>query len=308
MAMDISARAYRDDDDRERILELRRACTTPENLIDFPALVDLGELFAPGEATPQHTRLWFDAHDQLIACAIVQLPYRNLYWFIRPGHTTAELEDAISAFGGHEVRAFNLARGEAGTLDTLCRDNDAARVAFLERHDFARQDKGTHLMLRPLADPIPDPVLPPGFTVRAVAGEPEVEAYVALHRAAFGTENMTVAHRLVVMRDADYRAAGDLVAVAPDSTLAAFCVCQIHPAENAAAGQRWGWTDPVGTRPAYQRRGLGRALLLAGMRYLRAQGMATATLFALSTNPAVRLYEAVGYRTVYTYWWYAKAV
>jgi hypothetical protein len=44
------------------------------------------------------------------------------------------------------------------------------------------------------------------------------------------------------------------------------------------------------------------------MRYLRAQGMATAALFALSTNPAVRLYEAVGYRTAYTYWWYAKAV
>lgn len=179
---------------------------------------------------------------------------------------------------------------------------------MLERHGFDRQNEGTLRMLRPLAEPIPEPVPPPGFTLRHVAGEGEVEAYVALHRAAFGTEHMTVAHRLMIMRDPDYRADGDLVLVAPDGALAAFCVCQIHPSENAATGQRWGWTDPIGVHPAYRRRGLGRAILLAGLGYLRAQDMETAALGASSTNPAVRLYESTGFRTAFTYQWYAKPV
>lgn len=306
--MDVTARAYDDQRDRARILELRRRCTTPENVTDFPTLADLGALLAPGETTPRHTRLWLDASGELIACAMVHLPYCNLYWLIRPGSATPDLEDQIIAFGADEVRAFGAAHGQRAALDVPTRDTDTERVALLRRFGFARQQEGTLRMMRALAAPIPDPVLPPGFTLRQVAGADEVEAYVALHRAAFGTDNMTVAHRLTIMRDPDYRPDGDLVAVAPDGTLAAFCVCQIHPAENTATGQRWGWTDPIGVHPAHQCRGLGRAILLAGLRYLRAQGMATAALGASSTNHAVRLYASAGFRTAYTYQWYSKGV
>lgn len=306
--MSFTSRVYRGEPDRALVLDLRRACTTPENATDFPTLVDLSELLASGTPTGMHTRLWFDDSGQLIACAMAHLPYRNLYWLVRPGSSTAELENHIVAFGLAAVRKYGIERAQALTLDSPSRDSDVERVAVLERHGFVRQAEGVLRMLRPLDEAIANPALPPGFTVRPMAGEQEVEAYVALHRAAFGTEHMTVEHRLAIMREADYRAAGDLVAVAPDSTLAAFCVCQIHPDENAQTGQHWGWTDPLGVHPAYQRKGLGRAILLAGLRFLREQGMETAALGTASTNPAQRLYTSVGFRTAFTYLWFSKAM
>jgi hypothetical protein len=47
-----------------------------------------------------------------------------------------------------------------------------------------------------LTEPIPEPTLPPAYTIRPVAGEAEVAALVALHRAAFGTMHLTAAERL----------------------------------------------------------------------------------------------------------------
>jgi hypothetical protein len=75
------------------------------------------------------------------------------------------------------------------------------RIGNLEAAGFASQaDVGDDswskvLMLRPKGASLPATALPEGFTIRPLAGEAEVEAYVALHRAVFGSENMTVAWR-----------------------------------------------------------------------------------------------------------------
>jgi predicted N-acetyltransferase YhbS len=120
-----------------------------------------------------------------------------------------------------------------------------------------------------LDEPIPAPQLPDGFTIRHVAGEHEVEQLVELHRAAFGTENMTTTYRLAMMRVPEYDRTLDLLAVAPDGKLAAFCVGYVSEAENRLSEQKLGWLDPVGTRPEFQRQGLARSLLLTGLHLLK---------------------------------------
>ncbi len=79
-----------------------------------------------------------------------------------------------------------------------------------------------------------------GYTIRPVAGEAEAEALVALHRAAFGSEHMTAAERLTWMRQPDYDPALDLVAVAPNGSLAAYCFCAIQREENRLSGRNDG--------------------------------------------------------------------
>jgi GNAT superfamily N-acetyltransferase len=155
---------------------------------------------------------------------------------------------------------------ESGTLDTNCRDSDTKRVALLERHGFVMRDTRVLRMVRALDKPIPVPQVPAGFCVRHVAGEHEVEALVALHRAAFGTENMTVQERLAMMRVPEYDAELDLLAIAPDGGFSATCMCSISQEENERSGRNEGYTDPVATHPHYQRQGLARALLLTGLR------------------------------------------
>ena len=174
--------------------------------------------------------------------------------------------------------------GGAAVLDTTCRAEDDGRIALLRRHGFTEEAVHTLRYARPLAEPIPEPTLPAGYTIRPVAGEAEVIALVALHRAAFGTEHLTAGERLTWMRASDYDPALDLVAVAPDGSLAAYCFCVIHQEENLLSGRSDGVTDPLATHPAHQGLGLAQALLCAGLARLRARGAERALLGTSSDN------------------------
>jgi ribosomal protein S18 acetylase RimI-like enzyme len=97
----------------------------------------------------------------------------------------------------------------------------------------------------------------------------------------------------------------DLVAVAPDGELAAFCMCQIFMGDS----EKEGWTDPVGTHPAHRRRGLAAALISAGMGLLRERGVETALLGTSSVNIAMqRLAEELGFRKVANTLWFSKSI
>jgi ribosomal protein S18 acetylase RimI-like enzyme len=57
--------------------------------------------------------------------------------------------------------------------------------------------------------------------------------------------------------------------------------------------------EPVATRPSYQRRGLGKAVLLRGLRKMRERAMRTAIVQTNASNDAaIALYQSVGFRIV----------
>jgi ribosomal protein S18 acetylase RimI-like enzyme len=198
---------------------------------------------------------------------------------------------------------------ESITLDTNCGEDNTQRIAFLEQHGFVLQPIRTLRMIRSLAGSIPTPQLPAGFAIRHVAGEHEVEALVTLHRAAFGTEHMTVEERLAMMRTPEYDPALDLIIVAPDGAFAAYCLCTISSAENARTNRKEGHIDPVAVHPAFQRQGLAHALLLAGLHLLKQRGMDTAVLGTSSENVAMqRAAISAGFRVLSTKIWFSKLV
>jgi predicted acetyltransferase len=57
---------------------------------------------------------------------------------------------------------------------------------------------------------------------------------------------------------------------------------------------RTAYIEPVGTVPEHRRRGLGQAVLLAGLRRLKQRG-AELALVASFTAPAHTLYASVGF-------------
>ena len=57
---------------------------------------------------------------------------------------------------------------------------------------------------RSLTEPIPPIKLPPGFSIRPVAGEGEADALAALYHAAYGTDKMTAGDVLAIMRTSSY--------------------------------------------------------------------------------------------------------
>ena len=293
-----TSRLYADETDLARLIAFLPVARPANRVRDYPGATNLREMLCQPELQTR-TRLWFDQHDQLLACALVDA-YSNLLFDYRPDANSQELEEAIMQWG--------VACG-ALPLDAVCREDDVERMAWLTRHGFQPQAMRTLHFIRSLNDPIPDSQPPPGFSIRSVAGESEIEALVALHRAAFGTDNMTIEERRAMMSGPDYDPALDLVVVAPDGRLAGFCVCGIPREENAATGRNEGYTDPIGVHPDFQKQRLAHALLLTGLHLLREGGLAYATLGTSSENVAMQAAaRSAGFQLESTKVWFAKSL
>jgi len=72
----------------------------------------------------------------------------------------------------------------------------------------------------------------------------------------------------------------------------------IYPERNERVGCEHGWVEALAVLREHRRKGLGRALLLEGMRALRGRGCTHLMLGVDSQNPtgALGLYESVGFR------------
>ena len=291
---------------RQRIIDFRRACTTRENAYDYPTAVDLHELLDTS-ASQETTRasIWEDEGGSIVAYAILAPRYCNCYFLIAPHVRSQEIETSILNWAEQEMRKTE----GCTTIDTPCRDTDSERIALLEQHGFVRQETQTLYMARSLAESIPLAQFPEGFTLRQATGEQELDAIVALHQAAFGTQNMTIGTRRAIMRNPDYIPELDLLLEAPGGDLAAFCYCTIPREANKLSGHKEGEIAIIGTSPAYQKRGLGRAMLLAGLHRLKDFGVETATLGTSSENDGAHsIYFAAGFRVSYRTLWYAKNI
>jgi ribosomal protein S18 acetylase RimI-like enzyme len=195
------------------------------------------------------------------------------------------------AWGEQQCREAAAAGSHEAELRLYASEGDAVRVGLLERAGYARHDLYHYGLFRSLEGGMEEPSLPEGFCVRGLSGDHEAAARAAAHTAVF--DPVTADTYLGVMRLPEYRPELDVVAVAPDGSLAAFCLCWLDLAI------RMGQFEPVGTRPEFRQQGLGRAVCLEGLRRLAQQGARTAYVFCDARNDgALRLYERCGFRTL----------
>ena len=151
-------------------------------------------------------------------------------------------------------------------------------------------------MLRSLDEPVPEPALPAGYEVRAVAETGETSNRAAAQREVWrpwSVGRVSDGDYARFMRLPGYNRDLDIVAVTPDGEIAAYVNGWVDPVN------RIGDFGPVGARPAYRRQGLTRAVLCEGLRRLKAHGMDRVCVSTgVSNMPAQRLYESVGFRIV----------
>lgn len=294
----ISSRLHEDEKDFQIIIELLTKVRPAEHVHDYPVKVEIEEDLA-SEAIRANTRLWFD-EGQPIAWAYVD-EFNNLRW---------EVDSQYEGVLGKEIVAWgetciqkSLEQGEKVTLDTSCREDYAARISLLKRHGFRQTEDTSIHMTRTLSEPISDPVLPNGYVIRPIKGTEEAEAVASTHRAAFGTDYMTTENRLAIMNTSEYDPSLDLLAIAPDGTVAAYCTCSANDQTKV------GFTDPLATHPNHQHMGLARALLLRGMQMLKERGMESAQLGTRGDNIAMqKTAESVGFTVEYRTIWFSKEV
>jgi mycothiol synthase len=259
-------------------------------------------LTSPSMAIPDRVRLWegCDEDGSLVAWAGLQRPsWHCLDYDIRPDKRSEELEDTILAWACTQLTIDSASFDEFdGVLRFYgyARDSDHARIAAFERAGFARMTWGFIQMTRDLTTPIPDSAPSSDFVIRPLAGSPEVAGHVAAHRAAFDTTNMTEGWRQATLRHPHYTPDLDLVAVTPADEIIGFCVSWLTPPLDALGGRRLAQIEPLGVLPAYQRQGVGRALLLESLRRVKNHGVEQMDVEPELTGDARLAYEAVGFR------------
>lgn len=224
------------------------------------------------------------------------------------GHGRALVEAATAAAPDGRLRLW--AHGDTAPARSL-----AASLGFKEVRRLEQ-------LRRSLWSPLPQADLPPGVTVRAFRPGADDAEWLALNARAFADHpeqgGWTTADLAARMREDWFDPEGFLVAVDDaGGAMVAFHWTKIHggdghvhgpgePGADHAHGHSHGHAhDPigevyvVGVDPAAQGRGLGRAMTLAGLHWLRGRGLPQAMLYVDADNaPALAVYRALGF----THW------
>jgi mycothiol synthase len=303
----LTMRPYLGEADLRPICDLLNYCDAVDNLDDNYAVEDLRLEFSDPRLDSAHDlRLWEDGDGQLVGFGQTWIPEDGetvdgfLYFRVHPSARDNGLASEILAWGGERLREVGRERGLPVQLRSSAREHDAFSRGVLEQHGMA-PIRYFFQMRCPLDEPIEPARLPDGFTLRHVASEADVEAWVDTFNQSFidhwNHHPMTVEGHKHWLSHASYSPERDLVVLASDGMFAAFCFCIIDPEDNARNQRNDGWIGILGTRRGYRKLGLGRAMLLHGLHALKAAGLDTAKLNVDAENPtgALRLYESVGF-------------
>jgi len=228
-----------------------------------------------------------------------------------PKHRAYVLTTALAGHGALELDAIDWAEARVGERFAAI-DDDLPRVirTFAEAKAVDRiaryESRGYPIvryfvdMVRPLAEPFPDPALPAGVELLAWSDrwlassfEAHAEAFADhwgslppswdewQHRASVPGCRLDLSHVAVV-----------------EGEVVAYCMNGIYPQDWEVIGRKDGWIDILGTRRAWRKRGLASALLNASFQSFADEGLDAASIGVDAANPtgALHLYESLGFR------------
>ena len=300
--------------DMEKVIELLLTCKANKSIDHFlPFMLRLvltpsSLLSSTSIDLATDVRIWKKHDGTVCGFALVDLSVWGLFYLVKPSEEGGELEQEILSWACN--RASHIGRGQSITLRCRrIREDNPKRISSLERQGFIRDTNRQGLrMVRPLDVPLDKPLIPQGFKIRHLSGRDEIEAYVALVNSAIPGATSVETHQRWI-ETPEYIPELDLIAVADDGTFAAFCQSYYDPLDWDRPKRREGWTDPIGTAPAYRKKGLARAIVLEALWRLKSRGIEDAVLGVSGSNKAAqKLYESIGYRAIYEMYDYVKVL
>jgi mycothiol synthase len=195
------------------------------------------------------------------------------------------------------IRTLKTERGFAG-LTAWSHGNHEAAAALAARYGYRPVRELWKMRLTTAAAELPDVPLPDGVALRAFVPGRDEDAWLAANRAAFSHHpeqgNLTRADLDARMAEGWFDPAGFLLAQDVTGQLLGFHWTKIHP--RIGTHPAMGEVYVVGVTPDAQGLGLGKALTVAGIKYLQEQGLHAVMLYTDADNlPAVSLYRRLGF-------------
>ncbi|MCK5290415.1 MAG: GNAT family N-acetyltransferase [Thermoplasmata archaeon] len=189
-----------------------------------------------------------------------------------------------------------------------------ARVQLLERLGLSKSEYENHGMEQDTRD-VEDPRIPDGFRIRVASIPDEIELMLSIFNEAFATREAYPPMSLRSFRKSRIFAveedqSGVFLAIREsDNEVVGMVISQIDRKHNEARGVKRGGTYALAVIPSERRKGLGTALTIKSLKWIREKGMEKAYIGVNWDNlDAVRLYEATGYQTIKVHQGYRKSI
>lgn len=309
--VNITPRSFQGHDDLLRMQELLVAGRKSGNGSYYVHIGDLSWWLYytyPGEESWEHIYLWESPQgdDLLGGWALLDPHLHTFDVFVHP--TLRGTERAGQMYLWAEKRAAEIAasHGDREISNIWVSAGDLPLIAHFEFRGFVR-DREHHVhMSRTLDEPLSQVAPPHGFQVRDMRNENDVVQRATASYAAFQSRTPWERYldRYRRFRSSPvYKPQHDLVVAALDGRLSSFCIIWLDSVNKV------GLFEPVGTHPHFQRLGLGKTLMLAGLERMRASGMHTAIVNTDHDNLAAQqLYRSVGFRETDRLYAYKKSL
>jgi len=166
-----------------------------------------------------------------------------------------------------------------------------------------RRDRILWQLRRSLYAPLATPQLPADVTIRTFEIGRDEEGWTEVNNRAFAGHpdqgHWSVDELRLREREPWFDPTGFFLAergVGAAAELVGFHWTKVHGADDGHGHQPIGEVYVVGVDPSAQGQGLGPALTLVGLRYLRSSGLSSVLLYVDDTNTgAIKVYERLGF-------------
>lgn len=242
------------------------------------------------QVNPQRdTRLWWD-RGTLVAWA-THNTYGLTFALTYAQRENLDLLRRILAWAKGHVRALSTNGAPPEEFSTGCFASHLPHARMLAELGFTPRQEGSLLVnARSLFVPITQPALPAGVVIRPPEGEYELDRRAELHATVWHPSRVTPEGYRITRSAPGYDPTLDVVAVMPEGSLGAYCICWPEKATGTCE------FEPVGTHPDHRRKGLARAVMYDTMRRAREIGLHTALVYCKEQN--LSFYQSLGFNTI----------
>ncbi|MFI6814560.1 GNAT family N-acetyltransferase [Nonomuraea sp. NPDC050328] len=242
---------------------------------------------------PDRVHLWEDG-GEIVALALTMRFGEAFDLFVAPELAGSETEAELLEFAARTTAASGRPYVLTDVLDC-----SSSRIELLHRLGFERFRVWDHVNDRSLAEPVPEALLPYGFTVRQATGS-DAWTLAEAHNSAFGSDWRGADYGRLILGRAQAPA---VVAVDPEGRVGAFTVAWTDPRNGT------GHFEPVGTHAGFRRLGLARAVMAHALAEMRAAGLRSASVNHNAENlPAAALYRGLGFQVAHETYGYRLKV
>lgn len=299
--MRLTRRAYRDEADYWALRELLRGATVGNGRRErswHVARLDYWWWFVNPDLEhlpPEDRVVLWEREDGTLAAAVNPESAGEAFLQVDPTCAAPSLLEEMVEVAEQNLRVVDGAGG--GRLRVWSDSRNESLTRILARRGYRRPagDGSRETQHRRRLDaPIPDAPTLPGYAIRPMLDGPELLERCYASGLAFHDDDVEVAR---ANRDDPtwyhhiqaaplYRRDLDIVAVAADGSVAAFCTAWFDDVSRTA------YLEPVATVAAHRRRGLARAVILEALHRLKAMGCLVAFVGGYSEE-ANALYASV---------------